>query len=138
MAFPANPYFWPESTKHDVTLTSLAAILSYSQCVPFDTMRKIDVQEGTESFATIDALVYEILRKNLRGAKNSPPTHQGAVKRESMSSRGGGLGGQEGQMPLLIKSWRGKTIVLPFHLSNRMYVISHVFSTNRYLFMYDY
>ena len=30
-------------------------------------MRKIDVQEGTESFATIDALVYEILRKNLRG-----------------------------------------------------------------------
>ena len=63
----ANPYFWPESTKHDVTLTSLAAILSYSQCFPFDTMRKIDVQEGTESFATIDALVYEILRKNLRG-----------------------------------------------------------------------
>ena len=41
-------------------------------------MRKIDVQEGTESFATIDALVYEILRKNLRGAKNSPPPHQGA------------------------------------------------------------
>ena len=77
MAFPANPYFWPESTKHDVTLTSLAAILSYSQCFPFDTMRKIDVQEGTESFATIDALVYEILRKNLRGAKNSPPPPPG-------------------------------------------------------------
>ena len=74
MAFPANPYFWPESTKHDVTLTSLAAILSYSQCFPFDTMRKIDVQEGTESFATIDALVYEILRKNLRGGlKIAPP-----------------------------------------------------------------
>ena len=80
MAFPANPYFWPESTKHDVTLTSLAAILSYSQCVPFDTMRKIDVQEGTESFATIDALVYEILRKNLRGGlKIAPPPTRARV-----------------------------------------------------------
>ena len=29
-------------------------------------------------------------------------------------------GGQEGQLPLLIKSWKSKTIFLPLHLSSHM------------------
>ena len=75
-ALPANLFLASKMAEHDVTLTSFVANISQALEQFMHTMCKRKVREGTESFATIGAVVLEILRKHQRWVKNTP--HQGA------------------------------------------------------------
>ena len=57
----AKPFLASKMGEHDVTLTSFMANLSYALEQFLDIKCKNNVREGTESFATIGAVVLEIL-----------------------------------------------------------------------------
>ena len=63
-ALPAKPFLASKTAEHDVTLTSFVAILSSALEQFLNIMCKRNVREGIESFATIGAVVLEILQKD--------------------------------------------------------------------------
>ena len=60
--------------EHDVTLTSFVANLSHAAKQFLDTLCKMNVREGTESFATISTVILEILREDFGGGVGTTPT----------------------------------------------------------------
>ena len=75
-ALLAKPFLASKMPEHDVTLTSFVANLSEAMEQFLNMMCKKNIREGTERFATIGAVVLEILQKRLGGLKIAP--HQGA------------------------------------------------------------
>ena len=64
--------------KHDVTKTQFSKEVLDTFSVNFDGRRRVDVEEDTESFATIYAAVFELSRQ-FGGRQNlPPPPHPGA------------------------------------------------------------
>ena len=63
-ALPAKPFLASKIAEHDVTLTSFVANLTWALEEFLNIMCKRNVREGIESFATIGAVVLEILQKD--------------------------------------------------------------------------
>ena len=65
--------FWRKIVKHDVTKTQFSQKCLDECFWKFGYIRHINAGEGTDSFASISAAVFELSRKPGRGAEFAPP-----------------------------------------------------------------
>ena len=71
--------------KRDVTKTQFSEKFNAGLFWNFDDRRQIDAEEGTKSFASISAAVFELSRKSGRGGGDIPPSSGARVNLTSTS-----------------------------------------------------
>ena len=81
--------FWPKMAKHDVNKSHFPKKILDGFFWNFGGRRQIDAGEGTESFASISAAVFELSRKSGRGGGNiCPPAGRGLMRRRIDITKG--------------------------------------------------
>ena len=75
--------FLPKIAKHDVTKTPFSHKFLDGFFSNIGARRQIDAEEGTESFVSISAAVFELSRKSGRGGdiRTPPPAGRGLRKK---------------------------------------------------------
>ena len=73
--------------KHDVTKTQFSQKILDGFFGNFGGRRQIDAGEGTESFASISAAVFELSRTAGRGGGNSAPTAGRVLSKNDLTSQ---------------------------------------------------